>query len=91
MTFYEIWPFASLPNLAIHENVMASKRPEGLDELDTPDLLKELVKKCWPTEWSKRPTFDEIVKLMWECRVKAIVPGFERHRTRSGFQDQLLM
>ena len=87
MTCYEILtgelPFANLPNQAIHENVMAGKRPEGLDALDIPDLLKELIKKCWATNSSERPPFDEIVKSLWECRVKAIVPIFERHITSS--------
>ncbi|KAG0590301.1 hypothetical protein KC19_1G087900 [Ceratodon purpureus] len=82
MTCYEILtgnlPFANSPNQSIHESVMAGKRPEGLDELDIPELLKDLVKKCWATDPEKRPTFDEIVKSLWECRVKAILPGFER-------------
>ncbi|KAG0610867.1 hypothetical protein M758_7G098000 [Ceratodon purpureus] len=82
MTCYEILtgdlPFANLPNQTIYESIMAGKRPEGLDELDIPELLKDLVKKCWATNPETRPTFDEIVKAVWECRLKAILPGFER-------------
>jgi serine/threonine protein kinase len=82
MTCYEILtgslPFANSPNQSIHASVMAGKRPEGLDELNIPDLLKDLVKKCWATDPDERPTFDEIERSLWECRVKAIVPGFER-------------
>lgn len=87
MTCYEILtgnlPFANVTNQSIHEHVMANRRPEGLDELDIPDLLKELVKNCWATDPDERPTFDDIVKSLWECRVKAIVPIFERHITVS--------
>ncbi|KAG0610859.1 hypothetical protein M758_7G097600 [Ceratodon purpureus] len=81
MTCYEILtgnlPFANSPTQTMHESVLAGKRPEGLDELAIPELLKNLVKQCWATDPGKRPTFDEIVKSLWECRVQAISLDFE--------------
>lgn len=75
---------------------MAGRRPDGLDELDIPHLLKELVKNCWVTNPEERPTLGEFVKSLWECRVKAIVPVFERQHLSQPLrfvelQDQLIM
>lgn len=69
--------------LSLHAKIMEGVRP-SLENLMRPDVnyvpeaLKELIQKCWATKPEERPTFDYIVKKLWECKVQAILPGFER-------------
>ncbi|XP_024372021.1 uncharacterized protein [Physcomitrium patens] len=83
MTCYEILtgllPFIGCPNGSIHEKVMRGERPPFPEKQDIPEILKGLINKCWATDPDDRPTFDEIVRLLWECRVQAILPVFQRH------------
>ncbi|KAG0563975.1 hypothetical protein KC19_8G072800 [Ceratodon purpureus] len=83
MTGYEIvtgkMPFDDEPNYSLHGKIMEGLRPT-FDNLrtDFPEAVKELIQECWATDPKDRPDFEYIVKRLWECKVLAILPGFER-------------
>lgn len=70
----------------LHAKIMAGVRPPLASisgRPDVPDGLLELIQQCWATNAAERPTFETIVKKLWECKVQAILPGFERQIMRS--------
>lgn len=91
MTCYEIltgsMPFEGVPFTKIYERVMANERP-SLEDVNMPSpALKDLIYQCWATDPNERPTFDDICRRLWHCKVETILPVFRLHlspsRTRS--------
>jgi serine/threonine protein kinase len=91
MLCYEIltgkMPFVDEPDhsVGLHAKIMAGYRPPlaSLLRPDVPDALRELIEQCWATNANERPKFETIVKKLWECKVQAILPGFERQIMRT--------
>lgn len=83
MLCYEILtgkvPFADEPSHGevLHAKIMKGFRP-SLENTGCPEALRELITQCWATRAEERPSFDYIVKKLWECKVNAMLPRFER-------------
>ncbi|KAG0569143.1 hypothetical protein KC19_6G068000 [Ceratodon purpureus] len=78
-------PFQDEPSLnGLYNKIMAGKRP-SFDDLNMvfPEGLMDLIKICWATEPSDRPTFDDVVKKLWECKVQSVLPRFLQTQNNS--------
>ncbi len=62
MTCYEVvsgkLPYSDLPRRSINKLVRKGERPELPEDINT--KLSKLIQKCWQTEASERPTFEDI-------------------------------
>jgi len=50
------------PVLIMYEVVNNNSRPSIHNK--TPQILESLIKQCWETEFSKRPTFKQIIDVL---------------------------
>ncbi|KAG0563827.1 hypothetical protein KC19_8G062200 [Ceratodon purpureus] len=82
MVCYEILtgriPFDEVPNTKIYKGIMAGDRP-SLKEYSMPLVLRDLIERCWATDPDSRPSFAEICKTLWQCKVENILPVFKLH------------
>lgn len=82
MTCFEILtgklPFEGVPNNKIFESIVAGNRP-SLEDVEMSPTLKVLIQRCWATNPSERPTFAEICRTLWQCKVENILPVFRLH------------
>lgn len=82
MTSYEIVtgkvPFEFEPNDGLHAKIMAGMRPSFENLRPEFQAVRELIEECWATNPANRPDFNYIVQKLWQCKVSAILPGFER-------------
>lgn len=73
MTCYEILtgkiPFDGVPNGKIFKSILANERL-SLEGVFMSHVLKDLIERCWATDPKERPSWAEICRKLWQCRVK---------------------
>ena len=71
-------PFEGVPNNNIYESIVAGIRPP-LEGVEMSPTLRVLIERCWATNPTERPSFTEICRTLWQCKVENILPIFRVH------------
>jgi len=76
MVFFEVLtgqvPFAHSPLVRIRQRVLHGDRPILPPDDYCPVYVSAVIKRCWATMPEDRPQFDEICKMLWQCKARIL-------------------